>query len=361
MGNLVSKKTFIIAEIGTSHGGDLNKAAELIDAAKNAGADCAKFQVVFADEIIHKNTGLVKLPGGDTPLYSIFKSLEMNLDFYKELKRLTEKAGLKFMASPFGKKSAEILKDIDSEIFKVASPELNHYPLLRQLVNYKKPLIISSGVSKLEDIDRALEITGRENVSLLHCITSYPAPEDEYNLQLIPNLKSIFGVDTGISDHSLDPILVPSLSVLLGAVIVEKHITLSNLTDGLDDPVALNQDNFKIMTESIRKYEQMELSDGIHELESIYGSKRVSQIIGDGVKKLAPSEKLNYGRTNRSLHAVTGLKAGVILTKENSALLRTEKILRPGILPHLVESFYGKKLTKDIPSGEGIRFEDFNT
>ena len=142
-------KTFIIAEIGTSHGGDINKAIKLIRAAKNCGADCAKFQVVYADEILHKNTGIVKLPGGDTPLYDIFKNLEMSINFYKQLKIETENAGLIFMASPFGKKSAALLESIDSKIFKVASPELNHLPLIKQLVSYNKPIILSSGVSKL--------------------------------------------------------------------------------------------------------------------------------------------------------------------------------------------------------------------
>ncbi len=353
------KKTFIIAEIGTSHGGDINKAIKLINVAKTSGADCAKFQVVFADEIIHKNTGLVKLPGGDTPLYDVFKNLELDINFYKRLKDETEKVGLTFMASPFGEKSAQLLEDIGSEIFKVASPELNHFPLIKQLLKYNKPIILSSGVSKLEDLDRTMSLTGTKNVTLLHCITSYPAPEEDYNLNLIPNLKNIFGIETGISDHSLDPILVPSLTVLLGGTMVEKHITLSNDTDGLDDPVALNPENFKIMCASIREYEKLDYETGINKLKSEYGEDRILKILGDGVKKLAHSEASNYGRTNRSLHSLVELKAGTILTRDNSALLRTEKILRVGIAPHLVENFYGKKLTKTVPDGEGIRLEDF--
>lgn len=353
------KKTFIIAEIGTSHSGDLNKAKELIKTAAECGADCAKFQVVFADEILHKNTGIVKLPGGDTPLYNIFKGLEMDISFYSQLKDETEKAGLIFMASPFGEKSAKLLEDIDSKLFKIASPELNHLPLIKQLTTYNKPIILSTGVSKLEDIDRALNIVDRNKVTLLHCITSYPAPEEDYNLQLIKNLHNIFGIDTGISDHSLDPILVPSISVLLGASIVEKHITLSNSTDGLDDPVALNPQNFKLMCESIKYYEQLDLKDGLEELASIYGKERISAIVGTGIKRLAISEKSNYGRTNRSLHALTELKTGEIVTKDNTALLRTEKVLRPGMPPHLVDNFYGKSLKKNIPDGEGIRLEDF--
>ena len=353
-----SNKTFIIAEIGTSHGGDINKAIKLIHSAAECGADCAKFQVVYADEILHKNTGEVKLPGGNIPLYTVFKNLEMDLDFYKILKEETEKVGLVFMASPFGERSAKLLNDINSEIFKVASPELNHLPLLKQIVSYKKPIILSSGVSKLEDIERALEITGTETVTLLHCITSYPAPEEDYNLQLIKNLHNIFGIDTGISDHSLDPILVPSMSVLLGAKVVEKHITLLNTSDGLDDPVALNPINFKKMCESIREYENLDLNIGLEKLSKIYGKERIDSILGSGIKKLAPSEIDNYGRTNRSLHALEKLNVGDLISEENTALLRTEKVLRPGLPPYLVNSVYGKKVKREIPSGEGVRLED---
>ncbi|MGL1890367.1 MAG: N-acetylneuraminate synthase family protein [Spirochaetaceae bacterium] len=352
-------RTFIIAEIGTSHGGDLNKAIELIRVVKESGADCAKFQVVYADEIIHKNTGLVKLPGGDTPLYDVFKSLELGIEFYQKLKDETEKVGLIFMASPFGEKSAKLLEDIKSDLFKVASPELNHFPLIKQLLSYKKPIILSSGVSKFEDIDRVIRLTGEKDITLLHCITSYPAPVEDYNLKVIPYLKETFNIETGVSDHSLDPILVPSLTVLLGGSVVEKHITLSNDTDGLDDPVALNPANFKIMCVSIRKYEKLSYETGIKELEAIYGKDKIETILGTGIKKLAESEIANYGKTNRSLHTVLELKPGTIITKNNSALLRTEKVLRVGIAPHLVDNFYGKKLTKLVPDGEGIRLEDF--
>lgn len=351
-------KTYIIAEIGTSHGGDLKKAKNLIDASKEAGADCAKFQVVIADEIIHPNTGLVKLPGGDTPLYDVFKSLEQPAEFYRKLKSYTESIGLEFLASPFGITSSRILKEIGSKKYKVASPELNHLPMLKELKSYNSPLIISTGVSKLEDIERALGITGKEDITLLHCITSYPAPEEDYNLKLIPNLKNILGIEVGLSDHSLDPVLVPSISVLLGARVIEKHICLSNDTDGLDDPVALNPENFKIMCRSIRKYEKMKQTDGFRELKLIYGNSRIEKILGTGIKKLADSEKLNYGRTNRSLHALTGLKKGTVITEENTSILRTEKVLKPGVPPHIAEEIYGKKLTKDIPPGEGITLKD---
>lgn len=351
-------KTYIIAEIGTSHGGDIDKAKKLIDVSKESGADCAKFQVVIAGEILHPNTGLVKLPTGDIPLYDFFKSLEQPREFYRELKSYTESIGIDFLASPFGIDSSRLLRDIGSDQYKVASPELNHLPMLEELTSYDSPLIISTGVSKLEDIERALNITGRKKTTLLHCITSYPAPEEDYNLNLIPNLKKIFGVEVGLSDHSLDPVLVPVLSVLLGARVVEKHICLSNETDGLDDPVALNPKNFKTMCDSIRKYERLKKDDGLRELKLIYGSSRIERILGSGIKLLAESERENYGRTNRSLHALTKLVKGTIITKENTALLRTEKVLRPGLQPYMVNEVYGKRVNNDIPSGEGITLGD---
>jgi N-acetylneuraminate synthase len=356
--NKMRQKTFIIAEIGTAHQGCLKKAEQLINAAAHSGADCAKFQVVFADEIIHPLTGTVPLPGGDTPLYEVFKSLEQDLSFYRELKNLTESRGLTFMASPFGSKSADILHKIGSTVYKIASPELNHYPLLKQVSSYGQKMILSTGVSTLGDIEQALSITGKKNTAILHCITSYPAPPEEYNLQLIPLLRDLFGVETGISDHSTDPLLVPLLSTALGAGIIEKHFTLSNDGSGLDDPIALNPANFLIMTEAIRKAEHRNSDDIIVEMKNKYSPELINRIIGSGEKKLAPSEQKNYGRTNRSIHALVNLKKGMILTKNNCAILRTEKILKPGISPLFFDEIQGKKVKKEIADGEGILWSD---
>ncbi|MBN2658178.1 MAG: N-acetylneuraminate synthase family protein [Spirochaetales bacterium] len=354
----MNQKTYIIAEIGTAHQGDIGKAQDLIHAAADAGADCAKFQVVFADEIIHKNTGTVPLPGGDTPLYDVFKKLEQEESFYRELKTLTEGAGLDFLASPFGIKSAEILKVIGSDQYKIASPELNHYPLLEKVASYNRKIILSTGVSTLGDIEEALKITGRKNVSLLHCITAYPAPPEEYNLKLIPLYSQLFGVPAGISDHSTDPVLVPALATALGAAIIEKHFTLSNDTDGLDDPIALDPTSFSVMTKTVREAEMRSFERTYGKLCAVYGTQLIDAIIGNGEKKLAPSEAANYERTNRSLHALTELEPGTVLTEENCALLRTEKILRPGLSPLYFREVLGRTVKEKIPDGEGIRWQD---
>lgn len=360
----------IIAEIGTSHLGSIQKAKELVDEAYSAGADTIKFQWVYADEILHPDTGFVNLPGGKIRLYDRFKDLEVPPSFYKEMLDYTHSKSLKFCCSPFGLRSLQELLDINPDYVKIASPELNHFPLLKSLAEYRKqnpiPVIVSSGVSKLKDIEKALDILGPKNVSLLHCITSYPAPEDEYNVKLVQTLSDIFGISSGISDHSLDPILVPCLSVALGGTIIEKHITLSKTTDGLDDPVALTGIQFTQMVQAVHKCETVLNHYGkergkdeiIKQLEYQFSKEKIQSVIGSGIKKLADSEKANYGRTNRSLHFMRTMKSGDVIKENDIGVLRTEKVLTPGIDPDYYDFVIGKTLTHDITNGSGIQLED---
>ena len=375
-----SKNPLIIAELGTSHNGDISRAKLMIDAAKNAGAMCIKFQIVYADEILHPNTGEVPLPGGKIKLYDQFKSLETPPEFYDEMKNYTESSGLLFLRTPFGLKSASILKNMHPKMVKIASPELNFTSLLEEIASWKLPTLLSTGVSRLSDIETALEqfknlLTPHQtegstslltpnstlltpNACLLHCVTAYPAPETDYNLRILPNLASIFGVAAGVSDHSADPELVPSLAVSMGAAAVEKHFCLSKNDPGLDDPIALDPDDFSVMVKAVKKAAK----DGSEDTIAYYSRKRgeelVEQILGDGVKRLAPSEMENYSRTNRSIHALLDLKAGEVLKKSDFAVLRTEKILRPGLEPCREKEIEGKTVKNNIPAGEGIRFED---
>ncbi len=353
-----SGKTYIIAEAGTSHGGDIRKGYELIEKAKEAGADCVKFQIVFADEIIHPDSGLVDLPNGKTALFDVFRGLEEDYTFYWNLKNHCIKTGIDFLATPFGLKSASLLKKLNPDAVKIASPELNHYPLLQEISSWNCPVILSTGVSTVSDIEKALSITGTESY-LLHCITSYPAPEEEYNLKLIKSLSALFGVKTGISDHSKDPLLVPVLSTVMGSRIIEKHITLSNTTDGLDDKIALDGENFRIMTEGIREAEQSGSDHALKKLERIYGKEKIDRVSGTGVKKLADSESENYRTTNRSLITVREIRKGDVFDTENTALLRSEKNITPGLPPDFYELILGKKAVSDIRSGTGIDFSHF--
>jgi len=375
-----SKNPLIIAELGTSHNGDINKARQLIDAAADSGADCIKVQIVYADEILHPNTGIVPLPGGNIRLFDQFKTLENSPDFYLDIRDYTESKGLLFLCTPFGKKSAKILYEMKPKMVKIASPELNYTGLLKEIAAWELPVILSSGVSTLGDIEKAIEILGKDlsqtsnrrfgrgaedaeenkdsKLCLLHCVTAYPAPETDYNLRLLPNLASIFDVSVGISDHSADPMLVPALAVSMGAAVVEKHFCLSRTDHGLDDPIALEPADFTKMVKAVKDAAK----NGSEEIIARYSRERgidlVETILGDGKKELAPSERANYKRTNRSIHALKDIQKGEIITKENYAVLRTEKILRPGLEPYWEESIEGKTAKNFIPAGEGIRFED---
>jgi len=366
----------IIAEIGTSHEGSVQKAEQLIIAAARAGADAAKFQWVYADEILHPETGFVRLPGGNISLYERFRQLEVSSLFYSQVLEFTHAHQMLFISSPFGLKSLSELLSIHPDAVKIASPELNHFPMLKALSEFRKseknsgknpvPVIISTGVSKLGDIEKALDILGTENVTLLHCITCYPAPETEYNLRILQSLRSIFGVPTGISDHSLDPVLVPCLAAAMGSEVTEKHITLSRQSAGLDDPVALEPDQFAHMVHGIRQCEAAIRHYGsICGTEKIteqmireYGREKVETVLGNGTKKLALSEAANYGRTNRSLHFMHAMKSGSIISSQDIAVLRTEKILTPGITPDFLETVIGAKLTRDVTSGSGVQWKD---
>ena len=340
------------------HLGSLERARELIDAAAQSGADCAKLQLVYADEILHPRSGAVDLPTGKVELYRQFRELERSLEFYAELKRYAESKGLLFLCTPFGLRSARELRSLGVAALKIASPELNHYPLLEEVAGYGLPLLLSTGVSTLGDIERALAVTGKDRVVLLHCITAYPAPEVEYNVRLLASLRAVLGVEVGLSDHSLDPLLVPVLAVLHGALVVEKHFALSRSGSGLDDPIALEPASFARMARAMRDAEAAAAADTLHRIEKEYGAERVRRVIGSGVKDLAPSERANYRRTNRSIHAVSDIEAGTVITADDVAVLRTEKVLRPGLGPELLPVVTGRRASRAIPAGEGITWED---
>jgi sialic acid synthase SpsE len=382
-GNMMSKTFFIdktaysprnpliIAELGTSHGVELSKAKEMAAAAAEAGAGCIKLQMVFADEILHPNTGEVSLPGGKIRLYDRFKQLEALPEFYADIKEYVESLGLLFLCTPFGLKSAKILKELKPKIVKIASPELNYTALLREVAGWGLPVLLSTGVSKLGDIEAALEILTTEDTEfhrgkrkeeslpcLLHCVTAYPAPETDYNLRVLQSLASVFGVSVGVSDHSLDPCLVPSLAVCQGAAVIEKHFCLSRDEPGLDDPIALCPSDFALMSKAIRRAAETDAEQTLEYYSNERGISLVDAVLGDGVKTLAPSEQNNYERTNRSIHALRDIQIGETIKAEDFAVLRTEKILRPGLAPSWAEQICNRTAKRFIPAGEGIRFED---
>ena len=348
----------VIAELGTSHGGDPAKAREMAAAAAEAGADCVKLQMVFADEILHPNTGEVPLPGGMIRLYDVFRKLESPPDFYAGIKEHVESLGLLFLCTPFGPKSAKMLRELRPKAVKVASPELNFTDLLTDIAEWNLPVLLSSGVSTLGDIEEALGILGTGRTCLMHCVTAYPAPEEEYNLRVLRNLAAVFGVSVGVSDHSLDPELIPVLALTQGAAAIEKHFCLSRDDPGLDDPIALPPRDFARMTAAVRQALNAGPAETLAALRLEHGPAKIEAVLGSGVKTLAGSERENYSRTNRSLHALRDIQPGETIGAGDFAALRTEKILRPGLPPSWAGRLLGRKAVRFIPTGEGIRFED---
>ena len=255
----------------------------MIRAAAEAGADTAKFQLVRAAEILHPLSGTVDLPGGRLPLYERFLELERDAEFYAELQTACTEAGLTFLCTPFGVESARMLRLMGVEEYKIASPELNHQPLLREIAQYRKPIILSTGVARLRDIAETLDYLEFLNVhvpiQLLHCVTSYPAREEEYNLRVVPTLHGIFGLPVGVSDHSMDPVLVPALATVLGTVTIEKHITLDRSDNGLDDPIALNPDDFREMVSEVTR-----VSDVLAEADDEVDFHRLQRVLEDELR-----------------------------------------------------------------------------
>jgi sialic acid synthase SpsE len=367
-----AEKVLVIAELGTSHCADPARARTLIDAAGEAGADCVKFQMVYADEILHPNTGEVALPGGMIRLYDRFKELETGVDFFAEMKAHAESRGLLFLCTPFGPRSAGDLRSLNPELVKIASPELNYTALVREIASWALPVLLSSGVSRLGDIEAALELLRPPEpaappapaekkgggICLLHCVTAYPAPETDYNLRLLDSLSAVFGLPAGLSDHSADPDLVPALGVSRGAAVIEKHFCLSREDPGLDDPIALPPPLFARMVRAVRRASAAGPEETLAAYRRDRGAALVDQVLGSGVKTLAPSERANYTRTNRSIHALRDIGAGETIGPEDFAVLRTEKKLRPGLPPSWEPQIPGRKARRDIPAGEGIGFDD---
>jgi sialic acid synthase SpsE len=245
------------------------------------------------------------------------------------------------------------------KMVKIASPELNYTGLLEEIAQWEIPVLLSTGVSKLSDIETAIDIfKEKKNICLLHCVTSYPAPETEYNLRLLPSLTNIFGVPVGISDHSSDPELIPALGVCMGASVIEKHFCLSRKDPGLDDPIALPPDEFSKMVKAVRLSAKTDPEKTYKNYCKKKNRAFIEKILGSGIKELAPCERANYKYTNRSIHAMRDINAGEILNKGDYAVLRTEKNLRPGLEPCREKDIEGRAVKNFIPSGEGIRFED---
>lgn len=324
---------FIIAEAGVNHNGDIRMAKKLVEAAAEAGADAVKFQTFQADRLVTPYTEKAEYQKvkEEELQYEMLKNLELKKDDFKDLARYAEKKSIMFLSSPFDRESVDLLAEIGVPAFKIASGEITNFPLLEYVAGKGKPLILSTGMATLGEIEEALTVVKRDKVILLHCVTSYPASIEEVNLRVMKTLSHAFGVPVGFSDHTIG-ITASLAAVALGACVVEKHFTLDRALPGPDHKASLEPDELKRMIASIRDVEKG---------------------LGDGIRRVTLREEEIKRVARKSIVAAVDIPEGTVLSED---MLDTK---RPGtgIEPKHLRLVVGRKAARPIKSGELITFE----
>ncbi|MEM2111599.1 MAG: pseudaminic acid synthase [Candidatus Bathyarchaeia archaeon] len=324
--------TFIVAELSANHNHSFEIAVKTIKAAKMAGADAIKLQTYTADTMTiesHRPEFLIKnqtLWDGKT-LYELYQEAYTPWEWQPKLKEIAEKEGLICFSTPFDKKAVDFLEKMNVPAYKIASFEVRDIPLIEYAASTGKPIIISTGMATLSDIEEAVNAcrrVGNNQIALLKCTSQYPAPIEEANLNTIPNMASTFDVVVGISDHTME-LAVPIAAVALGAKIIEKHFILDRSIGGPDAAFSLNPQEFEQMVQSVRKAEKA---------------------LGKVCYNLSEKTKQNF-IFSRSLFAVKDIKAGEAFTEENI------RSIRPGygLPPKYLKDILGKKASRDIEKG----------
>jgi len=330
---------FIVAEAGVNHNGDINLAKKLVDAAKKANADAVKFQAFKAEKIATEYAEKAEYQKKNTnetrSQLAMLKLVELDDKDFRELYNFAKKSNIIFLSSVFDKESVDLLDDLGVSAFKIASGEITNFPLLKYVAKKKKPVILSTGMSTLNEIEEAVKVirkNGTEEIVLLHCVTSYPARKEEINLRIIETLKERFKLPVGFSDHTLG-ITISIAAATLGAVLIEKHFTLDRRLLGPDHKASLEPNELKEMVDAIRD---------------------VEKALGNGVKKLTREEKEIRKNVRRSIVARMRIPKGTTIT-ENML-----DIKRPGtgIEPKHLGKVAGKKAKKEIKPDELITFEN---
>lgn len=319
---------FIIAEAGVNHNGDIKLAKKLIDVAKETGADAVKFQSFKAESVVVKDAqkaGYQKETTGEGSQYEMIKSLELSKEEFGELAEYARKKDIMFLSSPFDKESVDLLHELDVPAFKIGSGEITNFPLLRYVAKKGKPIILSTGMSTLGEVEEALNVIRSEGVKdiiLLHCVSNYPAKIEEVNLRAMQTLKCAFKLPVGFSDHTLG-ITVPIAAVALGACVIEKHFTLNRNLPGPDHKASLEPNELKEMIKAIMD---------------------VEKALGDGIKQPTADEEEIKKVARRSIVAKVDIPEGVIIMKDML------DIKRPGIgiEPEHIERIIGKRAKVNI-------------
>ena len=342
-GRLIGKDepVYVIAEMSANHLQDFERAKKIMLAAKEAGADAIKLQTYkpetltldcYTDEFLATPGG----PWEGQNLFTLYQTAYTPWEWHKELFEYAKEIGITIFSSPFDGTAIDLLEDLGCPAYKIASFEIFDIPLIRKAASTGKPVIISTGVAELKDIQLAIDTcheVGNDQIILLKCVSEYPTPYEEINLATISNMKDTFPCVIGLSDHSFGS-CVPVAAVALGACVVEKHITLKRADGGPDSSFSMEQEEFKAMVEDVRN---------------------AKKAIGTIRYKLTDKQSRSRER-GRSLYISQDMKAGDTFTSENV------KSVRPGygLHPKYFDDIIGKTATKDLKKGDALKWEYVN-
>ena len=333
--------TYIIAEMSGNHNMDFDRAVRILHAAKESGADAIKLQTYTADTMtVDCDDPCFQITQGTlwdgTTLHKLYEKAYTPWEWQPKLQKIADDIGLDFFSSPFDSTSVDFLEDLNVPAYKVASFEITDIPLIRKIARLGKPVIISTGIATLADIELAVQACrdeGNENVILLKCCSAYPTPYEDTNLNTMVNLASIFDCIVGLSDHSMGD-TVAVASVALGAKVVEKHMTLSRADGGVDSAFSMEPSEFKQMVENIRIAEKA---------------------MGKVTYELGEKQKREREHA-RSLFIASDMKAGDILNKDNMRSIRPAN----GLHPKYYDELLGKKVNQDVKMGTPLNWGMIN-
>ena len=332
--------TYVIAEAGVNHNGDLDTACRMIDAAKECGCDCVKFQTFKTELLVTKYAAKADYQtvntGSSESQFEMLKKLELSYDDFGKLKDRCDSLGIDFLSTPFDDESVDMLYELGMKSFKMSSGDITNKPLLEHVAKKGKPVILSTGMCTMDEVEEAvgwIEACGNKDISLLHCTSNYPTPYEDVNMRSMLALKERFPYKVGYSDHTKG-IIIPMMAVSMGAEIIEKHFTLDKNMNGPDHKASLEISELKEMVGSIRQ------------IESAFG---------DGIKRPSGGEISTREVARKSIIVKRRISAGTIITDEDLSIKRPGS----GLAPKFLDTIIGKRALKDMEPEYIITPDDY--
>lgn len=335
------KKTYIIAEAGVNHNGDVDVAIELIIQAKKCGADCVKFQTYKTEQLVSEKSPKARYQLEVTDVnesqFKMLKKLELAHELYPSLIRKCKEVDIDFLSTPYNFDDIDFLNSLGVDSFKIASGQLTELPFLKYVAKTGKKIIISTGMANMSDVSNAVEVirnSGNNNIIVLQCTTNYPSDIEDTNLKAMISMREGLMVNVGYSDHTTSSFACYA-AVALGAILIEKHFTLDKSLEGPDHSTSFNPSEFT---------------------ELVFGIRMVEKALGDGIKKPTKSEISNIHGMKRSLVVLKNINAGETLKSADVGFKRPQN----GLSPNYFEQVIGKKILKDMKKDDPILLESID-